>query len=236
MENVHTHPSLVGQLANTYRTARAEHAEASPMQRIGAMAALGGLAFEWGTGNEALIGTVAGNLHKLTDNPAITGLATCGVSFVEQGTIGVLMASTIHNFPKVASAVRDMVPSPRDDEPRSPSRMSRFMNVMILGSAVEIAKENARKPHTRRENISRAVANSAIIGTANSALIMTASAGIAAGAEHGFEAQAETAVDVISNPLTYVALLAATVGYNKIKNKIQARRAIELSESHIAQK
>ncbi len=224
-------PSALNNLATIYHTAMDERADTPWSARAGAVASVGALAFEWGTGNEALLGTIGGRLHDLTDNPIITGIATGSVSFAEQGTIGVLMATTISNFPKVAEAVRSAIPERKNAEQ---SKASRFLSVMVLGAGVELAVENAKRPHSRRENMRRAIGSAAIVGVATSAIIGTVSGVTKMGAEHGFEQQANVAVDAVSNPLTYAAAFGAAYGYKKLKQAAQTSSRRKYKPKHLA--
>lgn len=66
-----------------------------------------GLAFEWGTGNEAFLGMVGGNVYDQTGNVIATGVATGVASFFEQSVLGVAMALNIKNMPGFTRGVRE---------------------------------------------------------------------------------------------------------------------------------
>lgn len=215
-------------LKDVYNVARTEHADASQSQRIALAATLGGLAFEWGTGNEAMLGFVGGQVHGLTHNAVVTGMAAGAATFAEQGAISVLMATTIYNFPNVANAIQNAVHERKrgneDELVKVESRGRRFAGLMLLGSSVKLALENVKTPRTKSENIKRALGGSAIIACANTAFIGSMSGVLRVAEAEGFEQQAEVFVDVASNPLTYIGIISTVVGYNKVKRWLAGRR------------
>ncbi|HET8708833.1 MAG TPA: hypothetical protein VFL85_00975 [Candidatus Saccharimonadales bacterium] len=224
--------TLRDKLSQVYSAAREDYGDSSVAKNLSTAAAVGGLAFEWGFGNETLLGTVAGNVQQLAANSVVTGLATGAASFAEQGAIGVLMAAAIHNHPKITAAIRETV---ADGEERQAyaSRIKRFGNSMLFGAAVDLALENAKNQHSRAANIRRALGSSAMIATANTAFIAGVSTAATFAAEHGLEAQVNTGVEVVSNPLTYVGVFASIVGGKKIirvAKDLYGRIAMRLNE------
>jgi hypothetical protein len=216
-------PTIRGSLAQIYNASREEFAQASVAEKAVLATTMGGLAFEWGTGNEALIGAVAANVYDATQNPVLTGLASGGGSFIEQAVLGVLMATTIYNFHNVAGTVRSVTSRPGEEQKRT-SGINTFLGAFVLGSAVELAKENATHERTYGQNIRRALGTAAMIGAANTVLLTGASSLITAAQHVGLEHPAEIFVDVASNPLTYVGLFAAKFGFDKVKRYLKGRK------------
>ncbi len=208
-------------LKDIYRTANKEHKDASLGKRAILGTTLAGLAFEWSSGNESMLGFVSGQAYERTQDPLLTSLAAGGASFAEQGLIGALMAMTVHNYPEVTTKVREMV---TNGEESSGTFLGRYAGAMILGTGVELAKENALRPHDRKENLRRAAGNATMIATSNTLLVGGLSGLVNLGEEHGFETASETAVNVASNPLTYAALIGGAIGYNRAKKAIVNRR------------
>jgi hypothetical protein len=226
-ENLSKKP-LHKRLSAVYRDARHENKDSSLKGKATLAAALGGTAFEWTTGNEALLGFVSSNAHKLADNPLITGVATGGVSVAEQGTLGLLMAGAIHYYPRTAQSIRNNLSSSTKEENSNTSPSSkkkRFFNSMLLGASADLAFENAKQPHTDKENVKRVLGSAAIVGAANTVLFSAISGTLVAAEKAGFESEADTFVDVFSNPLTYVGLYGAILGGSALYNKKKARNA-----------
>jgi len=223
-------PSLPSRLADIYHIGKDEYVDTTLPERATLVATLGGLAFEWGTGNEALISNVGARVQELTHNPLVAGLASGGASFAEQGAIGVLMASTISYFPRVADKVRETFARPKGneaDEAPEQSRPKRFLEAMILGSGVELAKNNAVEKHSIRQNIRRALGSASMIGVANTTLVAGVAGVVSLGSEYGLEREANILVDTAANPLTYAGLFGAIVAYNKVKKWWGRRRGDE---------
>lgn len=225
-------PSFVGKLRDIYKTAGKEHADTSLGQRATLAATLGGLAFEWGTGNEAMLGYVAGRVYETTHDSLTTALAAGGASLMEQGAIGTLMAMTIHNYPEVTAKIRDAVNT--KGEQKDASHLTRYAKAMVLGTGVELATENAIRQHTKQENVQHAMGSAAMIALSNTVIIGGLSGVLKLGERYGLESTSEAVVNVASNPLTYVGLLAGAVGYNKLRNirKRRAAKEAQEQESH----
>ena len=85
-------PESESRIQSLFHAAREDLENGSLRTRSILIAAIGGLSFDWGVGNEAMLGYVASNVHKLTENPVLTGLSSGASSFVEQGIIGGLVA------------------------------------------------------------------------------------------------------------------------------------------------
>jgi hypothetical protein len=215
--------SLRQRLGNVYHAGRDDAHDASLGEKSLALATTGGLAFEWGTGNEALLSAVGANVHELTHNPVITGVTTGGVSFVEQGALGLLMAATVNSYPRFATAVREMTGA-RESGPGRLPIVKRFGRAMLLGSAAELAVENSAREHSYAENRTRAVRSAGMISVGSTAIFGIASAGLQVAAEHGMESQAETAVHVAQNPLTYALAFGSVFAFNKTKRMINNSR------------
>ncbi len=105
------------------------------------------------------------------------------------------------------------------------SRLTRYAKAMVLGAGVELASENIVRRHTKQENIRHAMGSAALIALSNTAIIGGLSQVLKIGERYGFESTSEVVVDVASNPLTYVGLLAGAVGYGKFKNMRKRRAA-----------
>ncbi len=225
--------SPIGKLKEIYRTANKEHSNATLGQRAILATALSGLAFEWSTGNESMLGFVGARTHELTHNALATAVAGGGASFIEQGAIGTLMAMTIHNYPEVTAKLRELVSRGKED---SNTGIKRYASAMLLGTGVELAKENAVRPHDRSENIRHAMGSAAMISISNTAIIGSLSGLLKLGEEHGFEATSETIVNVASNPLTYVGLIGGIIGYDRLRKYVKKGKNKQRSELNLSEK
>jgi hypothetical protein len=98
--------SVIGTARELYQVGREEFQDASLYQRamLGATALT--LAFEWGTGNEAVIGISAGRVLQETHSILLTTATAGGASLLEQAVFGLSAVASIHNFPKLMGAVR----------------------------------------------------------------------------------------------------------------------------------
>lgn len=220
--------SSIDKLKEIYKTANREHADASLGQRALLATTFGSIAFEWSSGNESMLGFVAGTMHELTHNPLATSVVTGGASFAEQSVIGVLMAMTIHSYPEVTAKVREIVTAGGE---KSDTFLKRYGSAMLLGAGVEVAKENAVRPHDRKENVQRVLGSAGLIAVSNTTLIAGLSGLLKLGEENGFEVATATVVDIASNPLTYVAVLAGVIGFSRLKK--YARKLKQKPESTI---
>ncbi len=216
----------VGGFRGVYRAVREEYGDARPADVAVLGATLAGVGAEWGTGNEALLGVVGGHVHEATNDPLVTSAVTGGVSFVEQLTLGAMMAATIDRFPHVVSSLRNLTANAREHAKTADngfSKVGRFIDAFVLGAAVDVVIANTQRAQTRAENNRRVLASAAMVGTSVAAIGGGASAALKVGAEHGFETQAHVAVNVISSPWTYAGLFGAKFAYNRIR-KWHARR------------
>lgn len=226
-ENVDVQHNAPHTISDVYRDTRLAYAESSAGDKGMLAIALGGVAFEWSTGNETLLGLVGGHTHRVTEDPALTGIVTGGTSFVEQFLLGTTMAAAIGRFPRLTTSIRRLVSSARDyaaETDKRTSKVSRFLSAFVLGAAVDVAVNNSTQEHSRKDNQKRVAASAAMVGVAVAGIGTAGSGALRLGTEYGYEAQAQTAVNVITSPWTYLGLFAASLGYSKVKKFLAGRR------------
>ena len=197
---------------------REEFAEASLMQKgvLGATAC--SLAFEWGTGNEALIGLVAGNVLRNTHDTLLTAAAGGGASFAEQSVFGLLAAASVHNFPRVMTAARKRLETPSSPEDETGNQATsvsvakrlgdRFLTAFAIGTSLAVMKNNATKEHTAAENTKNVVIDAGLIGGGVAGVAAIAAGATNLGRSIGLRDEMNVFVDVISSPFTYLGLFS----------------------------
>lgn len=199
--------------------------EATPRQKLMLGATACALAFEWGTGNEALIGVVGGNVLRATNDTLLTAAAAGGASFGEQALFGMTAAASIHYFPRVTSAIRRKIVGEEDitsaaevtdgavvDQARlSRARKigNRFLTAFALGTSINAFKNNATKEHNLQENTKNVIVDASLIGGGVAGIAAAAAGATNAGRSMGLQHEANTFVDIISSPFTYMGLFAA---------------------------
>jgi hypothetical protein len=212
---------------------KADFQEASVPRKIMMAAMLGGLvaglAFEWGTGNEALLGLVGSHVLEASnasgsggvESSAEAAFATGLVSFAEQSILGIGMAINVAIFPNVVTKFSDrFLKKDKHTGPKhkKQSVISKLGEAMTFGSQISIMKDNVHERKPLRKNVIKALGISSLVG-AGVVGIVGASAGILEfGAEHGLENQAHIVVnDVLANPLAYLGTYVTVKGVSKIK-------------------
>src|SRR5258707_4472490 len=78
----------------------------SPLKIFSLGAAAVSLAFEWGSGNEALIAVIGGRTLQQTHEALQTAAAAGITSFTEQSLFGLLAAVAVANFPRTMEAIQ----------------------------------------------------------------------------------------------------------------------------------
>lgn len=224
---------------------------ASLAQRVSLGAMACSLAFEWGTGNEALIGMVGGAVFQHTHEALLTAAATGAASFGEQSIFGITAAVAVANFPRATKAIREKffsgVSAPRQEEvehtdenmqmPEESYRskiaatMGRFATVFALGTAVPTIVRNAAHERSFSENTKDVLKDATLIG-----LGVVAIAGAAAGATNmgdalGIHQQSEVVVNVLTNPATYAGLFGLKTAWSIVKQRFtKHKRQANMSE------
>ena len=188
-----------------------------------------GLAFEWGPGNEWLIGSVGASVHQsydpnsfgqLLQSSALAGGASGVASAVEQSALGLLMAGSVRNFPKTFQ---------KWDETRAePAPVSSDKNDIItgitLGTSAVVIEKNAKNPKRTYKQDSVTVAKTAgIIGIFNALLVSSLSVGLRVLEDQGYEQASQNIEAIAKNPLTYLSIFglykAIQIAKNRSKNK-----------------
>ncbi|HTB48626.1 MAG TPA: hypothetical protein VK712_00935 [Verrucomicrobiae bacterium] len=213
-----------GAITEAYQSAREDLAQGGVSTKLllGAMAV--GLVFEWGTGNEALLGLVGAHAYNATHNSLATGAITGSTSFVEQSLLGVGMALNIDRFPTTMGRLQDRMSREHNTDRQQPSLGNKALSAFALGTAVSLLKDRSGEKRPLRQNLQEAIGLSALIG-AGVTLVASGSAAITNyGAEHGLEHQAHILVDILSSPFTYLGIFGTKLVYDKAKQFFKRHR------------
>lgn len=209
--------------------AAADYDQATSAQKAGLLATAGTLIFEWGTGNEAMLGIVGGTVYANTGSVLMTAAATGLASFAEQGAFGAVMAYNVGNFPKPMKKVEEVFFADKEEEVKvvvgsGKNYGARWNSGFVLGTSILMLIDNAHEPKSAKENLKNSTVNAALIGA--SVVAIAASAAALSNAGHnaggGWETASDVLVNVIKNPLTYIGLLLGRFGLSKLskyKNK-----------------
>lgn len=183
---------------------------------------LAGLAFEWGTGNETLLGLVGSHTFDKTDSAVLTGVATGATSMMEQTILGITMALSLEQVPKTMQLLQDRFSRPEDAAKETKGiDGSKVMAALALGSSAYLVVDNVKEHKPRATNIRNAIGTSAIIAAGVTTIGLGASAITELGAEHGYAHEADTAVNVLSNPLSYLAVFGGVFALKKLKKALR---------------
>ena len=215
----------MSEITNTeiFSTARGEVASGNLSSKflMGAMAV--GEAFEWGTGNEALLGLVGSHAFQITNNTLSTGIAVGATSFIEQGLLGVGMALSIDKLPKTVGALQNRLKKTDKTETDKSTLGNKLVTSLALGTAGYLTLDNVKEKKSVRSNIKEAIGISALIGAGVTVIGEGAALVTQYGAEHGLEQEATSVVNTLSNPLTYLGLFVAVTAGKKIKGAISTK-------------
>lgn len=215
--------ALGERLAETIVTADLELTK--PEKRLQRSFLLGTIAcmtiYEWGPGNETVMGMIGVNAQELIANPdslktllssslavgAITGYATGA----QQALSGTLMAGGVRNFPDAFNYWNN---TKKKETSEIKKDRGDIATALVLGTSAAVIEQNARDPERNfRKDTKMALGMAAIIGTLNTALITGMSAGVQVMDKVGFDKAASWTENIVSNPLTYLAAFVAYKGY-----------------------
>jgi hypothetical protein len=186
---------------------------------LGAIACM--TVYEWGPGNEAVMGMIGVQTQNLLANPdslktllasslavgAITGYATGA----QQALSGTLMAGGVRNFPE---AFKYWNKTKKREVNEVKKDKGDIATALVLGTSAAVIEQNARNPERNfKKDTKMALGMAAIIGTLNTALITGISAGVQVMDKAGLEKAANWTENIASNPLTYLAAFIAYKGY-----------------------
>lgn len=194
-----------------------------------------GLVFEWGPGNEWLIGSVGAETHGSFDptNPlefvaasTVAGVAAGAASAAEQSLLGVLMSGTVRMFPKTFKKWDET----RKHEALNPDKGDLALGIMLGTSAVVIEKNSQNPERTLGDDIKLTGKTALGIGAFNTAIVTCASLGVRAMEDLGLDQTAHVSEEVLKNPLTYIALfgLYKAIEYRKArKTRLNTSKVLE---------
>jgi hypothetical protein len=215
-------PTIRQDIRSIYSEGKESLNNASAGQRLLLGVMVAGLAFEWGTGNEALLGYVGANSYDATNSIAATGAAMGITSFVEQSALGVTMAKCVDSFPEVTEKVREIVKRRSNDkiEESKTTISQKFLAAFALGSSAVVLAENAYVRKSSRENTKTAVGYAALIGGGVATIGALSATTLKIGERLGYERFSQVLVSVLSDPRAYLALFGATVLINKVRRNM----------------
>jgi hypothetical protein len=192
-----------------------------------------GLCFEWGTGNEALLGMVGGHFFQATHDALLTAAVAGSASFTEQAILGAITAVNISNFPKLmkrlnskfmkndsqnepyAEPVEQPHTVPLDeievtDEQIAAGKkiqlMGRFITAFALGTSVKALADNARETKPLRANLKNTVGDAGLIAGGVAGIVGFAAGATNLGRSFGLESYANDFVSIITHWETYAGL------------------------------
>lgn len=217
-------------LSDTYYMAGAEMANSDLFGRFILGAAASGVAFEWGPGNEYLIGDIGATVHSsqkiisssidFITSSLNTGLASGGVSAAEQLLVGSVTALAIRKFRGTANAWNNT-----DDNVQASNNLrGSVADTLALGTSAAVVLRNFKeKDRKLGQDISLVAKGAAMVGMFNVGLIGAVSAGVRALDEAGMHDTASAVESTAKNPLTYVAGfgIIKLIGHFKKQKKSQ---------------
>lgn len=206
MDNPDTSLSLGEKFHAVGEAMREERVLTSPHKTLAAIAALGSLTCAFGTVNEALMGTIGGRVLEQTHNTLLTAGTVGGVSFSEQAVLGTVAALAVTSVPHMMSTIREQFFAQKVTGASAPGR--RIVNALTFGATLRSLARGATDQQTLGESIRTVLADATIIGLGNAAIGAFASGVTNFGIQHGQEVLANDAIHVISNPLTWLAVIA----------------------------
>ncbi len=177
--------------------------------------------YEWGPGNEAVMGMIGVGTQNLLANPdnlktllasslavgAVTGYSTGA----QQAISGTLMAGGVRYFPDTFKYWNKTKKSKINEIKKDKGDIA---TALVLGTSAAVIEQNARNPERNfKKDTKMALGMAAIIGTLNTALISGISAGVQVMDKAGLEKAADLTENIASNPLTYLAAFIAYKGY-----------------------
>ncbi len=219
-----SNPTFLKRLRDVAVIASSELVNSKTYQKVLLGATALGLIFEWGPGNEWLIGGVGSETHGSFDpsnglefvaSSVATGVAAGTVSAIEQGTLGVLMSGSVRAFPETFKRWDNT----RKHEPINPDKGDLALGIVLGTSAVVIEKNSQNPSRTFTDDLKLSGKTSVGIGIANTALITGASLGVRAIEDLGYENIAQGIEEVLKNPLPYIAAFGLYKTYQVLKER-----------------
>jgi len=206
--------SLPKRLKDIAVIASSEVATGKPYQWLLLGGTAAGIAFEWGPGNEWLIGVAGSTTHEafnpsnaaeLVATSTIAGLAAGTASAVEQSSLGLLMSGTVRTFPK---AFMKWDETREHEALNNPSNnKGDIITGIALGTSAVVIEKNAQNPsRTFKDDAKMATKTAGVIGAFNAALVTTVSIGVRVLEQAGYDETSNTIEDIAKNPLTYLAI------------------------------
>jgi hypothetical protein len=193
-----------------------------------------GIVFEWGPGNEWLIGGVGSETHSSFDPSnigefiaasAVTGVAAGASSTAEQALLGTMMSGTVRMFPKTFTKWDDT----RTHEAVNPEKGDIALGIALGVSAVVVEKNSQNPERTLRDDLKLTGKTALGIGAFNTVLVTGASLGVRAMEDLGLEDAAHITEEILKNPITYIALfgLYKANEYRKVRKERKTNDTLE---------
>lgn len=183
-------------------------------------ASIAGFAFEWGTGNEALMGVVGAHVIDKTGNALMTAAATGSASFAEQTIIGASTLASMHLFPNVMEKAREKWHSKEGETTEDSQGLGdRFLTAFSFGTSITAMNNNRKKELTAKENAKNLVVDAGLIGSGIAAIGAAACGLTNAGKALGLQGETDFLIDVMKFPGTYVGLLGLRTLLRSRKNR-----------------
>jgi hypothetical protein len=177
-----------------------------------------GLAFDWGPGQEWLLGFVGGSAFGSLDPTStlqligyalLVGAATGAASAAAQGAVGILMAGSLRAFPETFR-YWDRSRRPGTSESRVSNNRPDPVTALTLGAALAVVEKNFQQPgRSLRSDAAMVLRASLLIGGFNTAMVaMLGVCGYLL--QRGGHDDLASALEAIAkNPLTYVVAFVA---------------------------
>ena len=228
-------PDSVGDVARpSFRTCvREDFAGSTVRQRVLLVATVGWVAYEWGLGNETLTRWIL--VRVISDTSGWWSvLATAGVGFAfttaQQLASGATAVIGFSMFERTSAAAWRLLRSRLADEPRDWSRLSlvtRALVVFTLGTTAVVLIQTTVTGDARPERHRRTVVQAAtMVGLLVAGIgAIVASAVWLGRSVPTVEPATEWLLRVLGNPLFWIGLLAAVLGFKSVRSRATATTA-----------
>lgn len=232
-EDDNRNTSLLYRLKSTASIAKAELYESKIYQKLLLGTTVCLLAFEWGPGNEWLIGSVGAETHnnfspnntaEILQASLVTGVAAGTASALEQSIIGLSTASSVRAFPNTFKHWDD---TKELDSQKKDNKSDAFTGITLGASAVVVEK-NFQNPDRKLVDDAIVTLKSASqIGLFNTVLVSGLSISGHVLDNYGQDQLADNIENLAKNPLTYLAIfgLYKAIDYYKHRKKVKKNKS-----------
>lgn len=206
-------------------------------RKLGIVATMGWLAYEWGPGNETVTPILAGQVINTVNGPQgiVTAAGiTAGFTFIQQVMSGGTLAATATQYPNAAKQVSEFTQDTDNPELSAKpwkdlSLRKRFLYAFTMGTTFIATREAGVTGEVKfRETMKRVVGSAALsaCGVGVLAAGVESVDSYAENAPQAIETGSEIAVSIATNPLTWLGLLGISTykDYRHRKN-LQAQLA-----------